>query len=148
MSRCHPRTRDVLAPAYGSDVSASGGSKAAAIAVYTALRVALFAGMWLTIELLTPINGIWAIVLALLLSGAISIVVLDRQRDRVGRVAAGFFSGLNERIEASARAEDFDDYPDASSGVGASAGTETPTSDDASGSGEGEDGAKDQAVGQ
>ena len=127
MSPAHPRTRDAPTAAYRSAVSTPGGSKAMAIAVYTALRVALFAAMWLTIELLTPINGIWAIVLAILLSGAISIVVLDRQRDRVGRVAAGFFSGLNERIEASARAEDIDD--DASSG-------------------QGEEGPKDEAVGQ
>ena len=91
----------------------SGGSKVLAITVYTVLRVALFAAVWLTLELLTPISGLWAIVLAILFSGAISIVVLDRQRDRVGAVAAGFFRGINERIEASARAEDDDDDLDA-----------------------------------
>ena len=86
----------------------SGGSKVLAIVVYTVLRVALFAAVWLTLELLTPISGLWAIVLAILISGAISIVVLDRPRERVGAVAAGFFRGINERIEASARAEDDD----------------------------------------
>ena len=105
--------------AYGRRVTSSGGSKALAIAVYTVLRVALFAVVWLTLELLTPVSGLWAIVLAILFSGAISIVVLDRQRDRVGAVAAGFFRGINERIEASARAEDDDlDAPAPGSGDG------------------------------
>jgi uncharacterized membrane protein YccC len=102
-------------------VTSSGGSKALAIAVYTVLRVALFAAVWLTLELLTPISGLWAIVFAILISGAISIIVLDRQRDRVAAVAAGFFRGINERIEASARAEDVDDEPaaaEAGSGEG------------------------------
>jgi hypothetical protein len=85
------------------------GSKAAAIVVYTALRLGLFLAVWLTFELLTPVSGLWAIVLAILISGAISIVVLDRPRNRVGQVADGFFGRLNERIEASARAEDDDD---------------------------------------
>jgi hypothetical protein len=36
-------------------------------------------------------------------------VVLDRPRGRVGEAAAGFFGRINDRIEASARAEDLDD---------------------------------------
>ena len=96
-------------------MSTTGGSKALAIVVYTLLRIALFAAVWLTFELLTPVNGIWAIVAALLVSGAISLVVLDRPRARVGTAAAGFFGGINERIEASARAEDDDDPPAPSS---------------------------------
>lgn len=81
-------------------------AKAVAILVYTVLRVALFAVVWVTIEFLTPIHGLWAAASAILISGAISIVVLDRQRGEVGSVAAGFFGRINERIEASARAED------------------------------------------
>jgi Protein of unknown function (DUF4229) len=81
------------------------------VLVYTVLRIALFAAVWLTIELLTPINGLLAIIAALLVSGAISLLVLDRQRGRAASVAAGFFGGINERIEASARAEDVDDEP-------------------------------------
>lgn len=90
-------------------MTTSGGAKALAIIVYTLLRVALFALVWLTIELFTPIDGIWAIVVAIMLSGVISIVVLDRPRARVGQVAAGFFGRINDRIDASARAEDVDD---------------------------------------
>lgn len=92
------------------DVSSPRGSTLAAIALYTLLRVALFALVWLTIELLTPISGLWALVVAILVSGAISLFVLDRPRNRVGLAAAGFFGRINERIEASARAED-DDKP-------------------------------------
>ena len=92
------------------------GSKALAILVYTLLRVGLFVVVWLLIELLTPIYGVWALVAAILVSGAISIVVLDRQRGAVGSVAAGFFGRLNARIEASARAEDDDNGDDSSSG--------------------------------
>ena len=85
---------------------------ARAVLIYTLLRVALFLLVWLTIELLTPISGVWAIVVAILISGAISLVLLDRPRNRAGAAAGGFFSRINERIEASARAEDIDDEPD------------------------------------
>jgi hypothetical protein len=73
-------------------VASPRSSKALAVLVYTVLRIALFAAVWLTI-------------------GAISLLVLDRQRGRAASVAAGFFGGINERIEASARAEDVDDEP-------------------------------------
>jgi len=76
------------------------------VVVYTLLRVALFGLVWLTIELLTPLSGVWAIVAAILMSGAISLLVLDRQRGRVGAATAAFFGRINDRIEASALAED------------------------------------------
>jgi hypothetical protein len=95
-------------------VASPRSSKALAVLVYTVLRIALFAAVWLTIELLTPINGLLAIIAALLVSGAISLLVLDRQRGRAASVAAGFFGRINDRIEASARAEDVDDEPVAS----------------------------------
>jgi hypothetical protein len=99
------------ASAYRIRVASPGTSKALAVLMYTVLRVALFAAVWLTIELLTPINGLLAIIAAILVSGAISLLVLDRQRGRAASVAAGFFGRINERIEASARAEDVDDDP-------------------------------------
>lgn len=100
--------------AYRSGVVAPGDasharSKAAAILIYTLLRVALFAVVWVVVELLTPIHGVWAAVVAILISGAISIIVLDRQRGAVGALAAGYFGRINARIEASARAEDEED---------------------------------------
>ena len=112
----------------------TGGSKAAAVLVYTALRIAVFAAVWLTIELLTPLSGVWAIVVAILVSGAVSLLLLDRQRGQVGAAAAGFFGRLNERIEASARAEDDDGEPPA------------PSPAPSPGSGEGEQTAENEAV--
>jgi hypothetical protein len=102
-----------------------------AVVVYTVLRIALFLVIWVLIDLLTPVHGVGAAVTAILISGAISLFVLDRQRAKVGRVAAGFFGRINERIEASATAEDDDDV--------------LPPGD-APSSGEGEQGAEDQAV--
>jgi len=86
-----------------------------AVVVYTLLRVALFGVVWVLVEFLTPFHGLWAAVAALLISGAISVVVLDRPRNKVGAAAGSFFGRINERIEASARAEDEDaDEPPAS----------------------------------
>jgi Protein of unknown function (DUF4229) len=113
-------------------VDSPGGSKALAVASYTLLRFALFAIVWVVIELLTPINGVWAIVAAILMSGAISVIALDRQRGAVGQAAAGFFGRINERIEASARAEDVDD----------------PVAPPRHGSGDGEDEPEHEAVDQ
>ena len=62
-------------------------SKAVSILVYSSLRIALFVAAWLAFALLTPIKGIWAIVAGILVSGAISLVVLNRQREKVGRAA-------------------------------------------------------------
>jgi hypothetical protein len=77
-----------------------------AIIWYTLLRIAVFAGLWFLIQLLTPVRGLWAIVAALLLSGAISMIVLNRQRDSMSVVVAGFFGRINDRIEQGKRAED------------------------------------------
>ena len=84
---------------------------ALAVLIYTLLRIALFAVIWVLVELVTPIHGLWAAVTALLISGAISVILLDRQRNKVGLAAGRFFGRINDRIEASARSED-DDDPD------------------------------------
>jgi hypothetical protein len=97
---------------------AEKGGTAIAVIVYTLLRFALFAVVWVLIEFLSPIHGLWAAAAALLISGAISIVVLDRPRNKVGAAAGRFFGGINERIEASARAEDDDEGEQAASGEG------------------------------
>ena len=90
----------------------SPGSKARAVLVYTLLRVALFVVVWLLLEFLSPVKGLLAVVAALLISGAISVVVLDRPRGEFGSVAAGFFGRINARIDAASRAEDVDDEPE------------------------------------
>ena len=58
--------------------------------VYTALRLVLFAaafaivaGIWLAVSDHVPV--MWALVIALVVSGLASYVVLDRQRERFAR---------------------------------------------------------------
>lgn len=84
-------------------------STAAAVLLYTLLRLALFGVVWALVWILTPLDGLWSAAAAILVSGALSLVLLDRQRGRVGQAAGRFFSRINERIEAAARAEDIDD---------------------------------------
>lgn len=73
---------------------------------YTVVRVLLWLGVWAILQFLTPVKGILALVLALLISSAISIVLLDRQRDAMSESVGAFFSGINSKIESSAAAED------------------------------------------
>lgn len=91
--------------AYGGAVARSD-SKAWSVLTYTLLRVAIFLVFWLPLQFLTPLRGLLAIVAALLMSGAVSLIVLDRQRGLAGQAVARFFHGINARIDASTRAED------------------------------------------
>lgn len=84
------------------------GRRWLAFAIYTLLRLVLLLAIWILIAWITPVKGLWALALALLVSGAVSLFLLDRQRDAMSIGVARFFSGINERIEASARAEDVD----------------------------------------
>jgi len=84
-------------------------AKGIAVLVYTLLRVALFVGVWMILVLLTPVRGLLALGAAIVMSGAISLVLLDRPRNAVGAAAAGFFGRINARIDASSGAEDAED---------------------------------------
>lgn len=77
-----------------------------AFIVYTALRLLVLAVVWGVLQLTTPLRGLLAIAVALLISGLLSLFVLDRQRERLSVGVAGFFGRLNARIDASSRAED------------------------------------------
>ena len=77
--------------------------------MYTGLRVALFAGVWLLIQVVTPMRGLLAIAVALVTSGVISFIVLDRPRDQASAGLAGVFRRIDDRIERSKVAEDVDD---------------------------------------
>ena len=92
--------------------------------VYTLSRVLLFVAVFGVLYFLGA-RDLVLIVLAFLISGAISLVLLSRQRDAMSSSVTGTFRRINERIEASSRAEDEDD------GEG----------EDEDGEGEGEDGA-------
>ena len=69
----------------------------------------MFLGVWLVIQVVTPLRGLIAIAVALVISGVISFVVLDRPRSQASRGLAGFFRRIDERIERSRTAEDIDD---------------------------------------
>ena len=79
------------------------------IVFYTALRLAMFIGAWILIETLTPIHGLFAAAFAIVISGALSIILLNGQRDAMSAALFGFFRRMNARIDASTRAEDVND---------------------------------------
>lgn len=76
---------------------------------YTLLRLAVLAACWVAIQLVTGLRGLPAAALAILLSGAISLVLLTRQRDAYSANVFRVLRRINDRIEASARAEDAPD---------------------------------------
>ncbi|MEY4137368.1 MAG: hypothetical protein RL205_1496 [Actinomycetota bacterium] len=69
----------------------------------------MFVGAWVVIEIFTPIHGLFAAAFAIVISGAVSIIALNGQRDAMSEALFGFFRRMNDRIDASARAEDVDD---------------------------------------
>lgn len=77
-----------------------------AVTIYSVLRLLIFVVVWLPLQFLTPLRGLLALVVALAISGTISIFLLDRPRGEVATGLAAFMQRMNDRIEASARAED------------------------------------------
>ncbi len=100
-------------------------SRVKSLVIYTGLRLLLWLGVWAILQFLTPVKGVFALVISLLLSGAISIVVLDRQRDAMSEGVGAFFTRINDRIEKSAAAEDYWQEPE-SSGPGEQPSSEQP----------------------
>jgi hypothetical protein len=70
------------------------------------MRVGLFLAVWLLLQLITPIRGLWGLFVAIIVSGVLSAFVLNRQRTAMGEVIGRFFGGINARIDAASRAED------------------------------------------
>jgi hypothetical protein len=118
--------------AYRGGVSDRGRSGALSIAVYTAMRVGLFIGVWLLLQLLTPLRGLWAVAIAIVASGLISVFLLNRQRAAMSSVVGGFFGRINARIDAASQAED--EWGEQAEGQGHGIGD-----DEASGADEGRD---------
>jgi len=77
--------------------------------VYTVLRLLFVVLAWFLIQVTTPIRGIWAIALAIVVSAVFSILLLGRQRDAMSGSLFGIFRSINDRIDAAAAKEDFDD---------------------------------------
>jgi hypothetical protein len=92
-------------------MASTQGRRLLAVLTYSGLRLLLLLAVWILIELVTPLRGVVSVVVALLVSGVISLFLLNRQRASMSVVVGSFFRGINERIEAAARAEDVD-YPD------------------------------------
>lgn len=90
-------------------MASTQGRRLLAVLTYTGLRLLLLLAVWILIELATPLRGVVSVVVALLVSGVISLFLLNRQRASMSVVVGSFFRGINERIEAAARAEDVDD---------------------------------------
>ena len=70
------------------------------------MRVGLFLAVWLLLQLVTPVRGLWALFAAVIASGVLSAFLLNRQRTAMGEVVGRFFGGINARIDAASRAED------------------------------------------
>jgi hypothetical protein len=82
-------------------------NKSVAWLSYTTIRLALVVLVWLALQFFTPIRGLLAIALALLISALFSILFLSKQRDAMSESMFGFFRRLNDRIDASAAKEDY-----------------------------------------
>jgi uncharacterized membrane protein len=82
--------------------------------IYTALRVALFVGAfcivfgaWYAITQDVPV--LWAVVIAFVVSGVGSYVLLQRPRDAFAAKVEGRASRISERFEAARAKEDAED---------------------------------------
>ncbi len=75
---------------------------------YTLARLGLLA-VTLGIGYLFGLRGPLLIILGFLGSGLISLVLLNSQRSQLGGRISGYFSGINQRLDANTRKEDFDE---------------------------------------
>lgn len=76
-----------------------------AIVTYTAKRL-LVLGLVLAVCYLLGLRGLWLIVVALLGSGAISLLLLNKDRDRLSVAVFDWSKRLNSRMNAAAEKED------------------------------------------
>jgi hypothetical protein len=75
---------------------------------YTLARLGLLA-ITLGIGYLFGLRGPLLIILGFLGSGILSLVLLNNQRSQLGGRISGYFSGINQRLDANTRKEDFDE---------------------------------------
>jgi hypothetical protein len=74
--------------------------------VYTVLRLGLLIVAWFLVQLLTPMRGLVAVAVALVVSGVVGFFLLDRSRDQASVSVSKVFARIDERIEKSKTAED------------------------------------------
>ena len=78
------------------------------VLLYTTWRLAIFIVV-LIVLYLVGLRDVWLIVFAFLISGIASIFVLNRRREQAVGGISSLFGKMNDRIDASSRAEDGDD---------------------------------------
>ena len=103
--------------------------------MYTGLRLALLAAVWLVVQLVTPWRGLLAIAVALAVSGVIGFFVLDRTRDDASVAVWRVFRRIDDRIKRNEMLEDAlveasqapdTEAPGAVPGARAQSGTDQP----------------------
>lgn len=77
---------------------------------YSTLRLAVLLVVGAVCYLL-GLRGFGLLLVALIVSGIVSLFVLDRQREALGESVGGVFSRINARIDANTRSEDVEDEP-------------------------------------
>jgi len=75
------------------------------ILIYSFARFALFIGVLIPLQLI-GLRGLLLLGLALLISGGLSLFLLNDLRSQFSGRMTGYFSRLNERIDDATRAED------------------------------------------
>jgi Flp pilus assembly pilin Flp len=75
---------------------------------YTLARLGLLA-VTLGIGYLFGLRGPVLIIVGFLVSGLISLVLLNSQRSQLGGRISGYFSGINQKLDANTRKEDIDE---------------------------------------
>ena len=75
------------------------------VVVYTVARLGLFVGAYLLLGV-SGARGLLLLALAFLVSGLLSLVLLNGPRSGFSAAVAGYFGRINGRIDAAARAED------------------------------------------
>ncbi len=75
---------------------------------YTLARLGLLA-VTLGIGYLFGLRGPLLIILGFLGSGLLSLVLLNSQRSQLGGRISGYFTRINQKLDANTRKEDFDE---------------------------------------
>lgn len=75
---------------------------------YTLARFGLLA-ITLGIGYLFGLRGPTLIILGFLGSGLLSLVLLNSQRSQLGGRISGYFTGINQKLDANTRKEDIDE---------------------------------------
>ncbi len=109
----------------GDSVASTSAADQHPVLVYTTWRLAIFIVV-LVVLYLVGLRDVWLIVFAFLLSGIASIFVLNRRRQQAVGGLTSVFRKVNDRIDASATAEDDDYLGGPSAAAGESAGDNEP----------------------